>query len=844
MATVGDQLTTPEPSWKRYMAVNMYNKSAAIEFSSDWAPNGSNDMTTAVLNGEYKVDFIGSKLRILVFSYSNRSDMSISLDGGEEVIFKGSLSGTSQRRTTLAYTIEGLPFVRHSVIVKNLKTGGGIGTIDAIDIDIEGRLLHPREVIDIKELDVGKRIRCHYHAFVNNKQGVFSNLGREEYINGIDEFLSPTPIDKPDGDFYFIMLDTWNSKKIVVADRNIQSGISWDTLNNGGLVFGIGLKNYKHLALRYLPSRVIYVDDSIGDDVNGGGSIDKPFKTVQKAISDSYDGDIIFAKAGTYDVTRIAGEYDSGGLSDEGKALTFIGEKGKTIFLCDGTKHTKRDTHAIMFINGLTTAHNIIFDHKVGNRLGNYQTSITGAGGVPVLGSVYNCVIKSDSPTPSMTYSNNGASTIKFINCAFIVNTNFVVSYSGASFTRINCATNKNFYSEGKSNMTNLQVATFDSDHRITSDGWAGKGTGINFDDTVANIGIYGGYYGWDYEYDILELNTGTGLSLRLLSGGVTGTNGGSSSDKNNEWDKYIVNSDLNGTIIPGDNNVWNWNNNFGSWTSTTPSTSSTNRIKRGSNVGNSAWYSDTASSVVNQYSCYRPVLEIEKLTDFKILIQEGNFIKKWADDQWITIAEEPFEESLFDQVEEGLPPVEAFNQLADRFEIYVQTELSYTEDELSIKAIPKAVIVTPTKDISIRSVETIDSFTLNINMNGQGVVKIAVSFDKGNTWHTRKNNAWSEISLEVSTMQIDGMDPTTLNAITSTEWSQLRGASETIRFAYLLSMENETDILEVQDLVSQMDMKGTWKKAVHGSHYDYEYPNNDELLVTIFEGGDYKINY
>jgi hypothetical protein len=29
----------------------------------------------------------------------------------------------------------------------------------------------------------------------------------------------------------------------------------------------------------------------------------------------------------------------------------------------------------------------------------------------------------------------------------------------------------------------------------------------------------------------------------------------------NNEWDKYIVNSNLNGKITPGDNNIWHWDN-------------------------------------------------------------------------------------------------------------------------------------------------------------------------------------------------------------------------------------------------------------------------------------------
>jgi hypothetical protein len=56
---------------------------------------------------------------------------------------------------------------------------------------------------------------------------------------------------------------------------------------------------------------------------------------------------------------------------------------------------------------------------------------------------------------------------------------------------------------------------------------------------------------------------------LRSLSGGNSylGTDGkGSLTNKdlgaypiNNEWDRYIVKSSLNGKITPGDNNIWNW---------------------------------------------------------------------------------------------------------------------------------------------------------------------------------------------------------------------------------------------------------------------------------------------
>jgi hypothetical protein len=63
---------------------------------------------------------------------------------------------------------------------------------------------------------------------------------------------------------------------------------------------------------------------------------------------------------------------------------------------------------------------------------------------------------------------------------------------------------------------------------------------------------------------------------IRSLSGGnaYLGTNGNASlTDQGlgacpvtNEWDKYILNSDLDGKIKPGDNNVWHWNNGAGSW--------------------------------------------------------------------------------------------------------------------------------------------------------------------------------------------------------------------------------------------------------------------------------------
>jgi hypothetical protein len=83
-------------------------------------------------------------------------------------------------------------------------------------------------------------------------------------------------------------------------------------------------------------------------------------------------------------------------------------------------------------------------------------------------------------------------------------------------------------------------------------------------------VGIYSiGFY-------INVTSIGNNIKIRSLAGGnaYLGTDSKLSlSDKNlgayptnNEWDKYIVKSNLNGKITPGDDSIWNWNSGFATW--------------------------------------------------------------------------------------------------------------------------------------------------------------------------------------------------------------------------------------------------------------------------------------
>lgn len=148
-------------------------------------------------------------------------------------------------------------------------------------------------------------------------------------------------------------------------------------------------------------------------------------------------------------------------------------------------------------------------------------------------------------------------------------------------------------------------------------------------------ISMNAGYFAIE-ELEFLELDDiNENVLIRSLSGGCTyvDENGNMSlTDKslgawpvNNEWDKYIVNSDLGGKITPGDDNVWHFNilNNLGkqSWTKDTsmtgvsfPSTTGTafNKIIRPTLSNNPITVNAYSSTSAIANIGFRPVLQLK----------------------------------------------------------------------------------------------------------------------------------------------------------------------------------------------------------------------------------------
>ncbi len=237
---VGEPLTSPDSGWKRIDDTDprlVYTPSFTYSSNSNCYNGGAHQVVPNASEQTCKFRFYGTKLRLISLFYDPypSSGVFIKIDGKAEepIVINKPLA-----YQVLAYEVIGLELGYHEVVIGQHVVSGSSGglIIDAIDIDFSGRLFHPDEVTNVANLEVGKRIRCHYQSSIANTIGSFSGLGEQTSV-----FLPPSGSATPNGDFYFIMVENWNGRKLLVADRNIQNAISWDVINANGMVGGLSV---------------------------------------------------------------------------------------------------------------------------------------------------------------------------------------------------------------------------------------------------------------------------------------------------------------------------------------------------------------------------------------------------------------------------------------------------------------------------------------------------------------------------------------------------------------------------------------------------------------------------
>jgi hypothetical protein len=139
----------------------------------------------------------------------------------------------------LHYEKVGLENREHSVRVVN-PTSTMYTYLDAIDISSTGQIKAYnvwawRTKTAVIDMVPGDRIICEYVASANSV-GTFSNLGAST-----KELIPAGSSATPNGSFYFYMVGYDSSgRRKLIADRNIQTSISWLTLNNAGIACASG----------------------------------------------------------------------------------------------------------------------------------------------------------------------------------------------------------------------------------------------------------------------------------------------------------------------------------------------------------------------------------------------------------------------------------------------------------------------------------------------------------------------------------------------------------------------------------------------------------------------------
>lgn len=338
----------------------------------------------------------------------------------------------------------------------------------------------------VSDMVVGDCIPCRYTAITSGKVGTFSELGTCTAAE-----IPVAGTTTPDGKFYFIMAgyDAQGKKKLV-ADRNIQTGISWDTLNSAGFCGGIKISNKTAITVDRVP--VMTGPTTGGYTITGTGYLTN---------EDPWHGFI--------SINSEWGAYAGGtALIDCGSPKTF-----NTLYVAPYYLPTFAD----------------VIELYAGNDVNNLSLIYT--------------INKSD-----------WSSTTEYIPFKF---PSGIYRYYKIKYAH-------------QSNMTNPSRGNF----KLTLDN----------------------------EVDQLQGSP----EFKLLTGGI------SSSDTDNEWDKIICESNLGGTITPGDDNVWHWKNLW-SWVSTTnPGGGSSTRTIRGNGAANLSSYVATSSTNSN----FRPVMLVEDTSD------------------------------------------------------------------------------------------------------------------------------------------------------------------------------------------------------------------------------------
>ena len=322
--------------------------------------------------------------------------------------------------------------------------------------------------------------------------------------------------------------------------------------------------------------------------------------------------------------------------------------------------------------------------------------------------------------------------------------------------------------------------------------------------------------------------------NIRLLTGGTS-----DATTANSEWDKYIVNGP-----VGNDNATWNWGSLFSITSTTSTSGGSNTRVARGRDEVNT-FYGSLTTDVASATFGFRPVLVAESLVQpiqNKFLIQDGDEVKTYLNNQWTVVGLTPVSQTMFEQgvedvsvfisvigeldnpellcwTDEAEPTREVTMVLPERWSAIgesIPDEATFLEQGMDNFHIPEVAwemlegdfdVITYSDNLiqqvyasaqmipfpQVVESETIFSEIANLMIDVAGEnTRFAFSDDNKQTWKVY-SDGWQNVDKE--SISTSGMISSSVNALQEEQWKEL---NNTISILYYIEEDSMVNTIKI----------------------------------------------
>lgn len=210
----------------------------------------------------------------------------------------------------------------------------------------------------------------------------------------------------------------------------------------------------------------------------------------------------------------------------------------------------------------------------------------------------------------------------------------------------------------------------------------------------------------------------------------------------------------------------------------------------------------------------------------------------------WSTLSDTD-KEALFIGTNYNKPSVAELQALGGKFRV-VAYGVDTTSPKTVVKAVPNNKLFVPVSLFG-GSFSTVDNIYINANVDANSSIRFVFTKDLLD-YYTFGSSGFTKVSaFDANTVLNEGISMSDVATISEMQWDTFFDADsgdKGIAIAFAMSITNITDVAYLDNLKVTADMRGEWRKAVHGTDYDYAYPNNKVLKVELNADGNYKINY